>query len=94
MIVLKTDKSTYRRYINPSYGPLPSQYEEGVLFALQQDEKVESLDIRWPYLLKEKGKRAAQLIKRYAIEKFKSDGHLELTLCESGKIIKGRRQCL
>jgi hypothetical protein len=92
LVILKTNKSVYRRYIQSSWGPLPSQNEGGVHFAFR-NEKIISLDVRWPYLLEQKGRKAAMLTKKYQVPSLKYGKHQELTLCESGKVMTGRVRC-
>ena len=92
MVILKTNKNIYRRYIQSNSKPLPSQNEGGTHFAFR-DEKFISLDIRWPYLLKEKGRKALLLTRAYNLPKLKHGKHQEFTLCENGRVLNGRVRC-
>jgi len=92
LVVLKTDKNVYRRYVQSTWGPLASQNEGGVLFAFR-DEKIVSLDVRWPYLVQKPGRKGVQLTKKYSLDSLKNGDHQEFTLCENGQSIVGRKSC-
>lgn len=92
LVVLKTDKNVYRRYVQTTWGPLPSQNEGGVLFAFR-DEKIESLDVRWPFQQEVKGRKGVLLTRKYSIGTLRAGQHNEYTLCESGVIMDGRVRC-
>lgn len=93
LLVLKTDKNVYRRYIQSVYGPLPSQSEAGAQFSLI-NEKIKSFNVRWPFVRNEKGRKAVQLTRKYNLNSFSLKDHSEFTLCENGKILSGRKNCL
>ncbi|TNE95500.1 MAG: VCBS repeat-containing protein [Deltaproteobacteria bacterium] len=92
LVILKTDKNVYRRYVQSTWGPLPSQNEGGILFAFR-DEKIESLDVRWPYQQEVKGRKGVLLTRKYSIGTLRDGQHNEYTLCESGVIMDGRVRC-
>lgn len=85
-VVLKTQKFTSKQYVGLQEGGLPSQNESGVYFGLGENNKLKSVKVKWPILT---GK-GFPMEKTYNLSKLKFSKHIELTLCESGKIIKGR----
>lgn len=95
MIILKikTVKGiVYRRQnVSYSYGSLPPQNEEGVLFGLDEGEELDSVTVRWPYS-KSINQSRAGLERTYKI-KNKFTKTLNITLCEGGQHLIGRRNC-
>jgi hypothetical protein len=81
-----------RQYVSYSYGALPPQNEEGLHFAIAEGEKVISVSVRWPYT-KSINQDSAALEKKYPF-KMKFDGNMNITLCENGEYLIGRRDCL
>jgi|GEM_PF-436119 len=97
LVMLKTKLKTMRRYVQYSYGHLPDQDESGVHFGIGATN-LDSVEVRWPSLvaIKSGGQQTSKLaprLKRYDLSKFQFSGHVEITLCESGKYFKGRGSC-
>lgn len=92
MVILKTNKREMRKWTQSVYGPLPSQNESGVHFGLGNDRALE-LEVRWPILIAQKNGQKKQLIKKYSLKKYRSKKHYELTVCENGKLLPGKRTC-
>lgn len=96
-IILKTKNSQnkvryQKQFVTYSYGALPPQNEEGINFGIPEGEKVEYVKVIWPYSNKVNTKRAS-LEKVYRIKNNFSD-YMNITLCEGGEFLIGRRECL
>ncbi len=95
MIIVKVKTSKgfeYRRQnVSYSYGSLPPQNEEGVHFGFAEGDILESVTVRWPYSESLNQSRAG-LEKTYKI-KVKFKDYLNITLCETGYYLVGRREC-
>lgn len=91
--IIKNGKVKYkRRNIEYSYGGLPPQNELGIHFALQKDEKLEWVKVRWPYATN-LAQDVASLEKTYQLNIPLQD-YNEVTLCENGKVLQGKmRAC-
>ena len=86
---LKTRERTIQQFVQYSFGEAPSQNERGIYFGLGED-KPQSIEVHWPYI----GKGAkAPLTKTYDLSKLRFLHHLDLTLCENGRIFKGTAGC-
>ncbi|MBK26906.1 MAG: hypothetical protein CME70_23085 [Halobacteriovorax sp.] len=85
-LVLKTKNFTSKQFVSLQEGGLPSQNESGVFFGLGKNNRLDTLKVRWPLL----SKKGFPIEKTYYLSKYKFKEHLELTLCESGKIIPGK----
>lgn len=73
-------------------GPQPSQNEEGVFFGLGQNSTLSSLKVIWPYYeVGGEGESGKVLEMSYDLSKLKFERHLDITVCESGSVLKGRR---
>lgn len=95
-IILKVEKEgiiqNRLQNVSYSYGSLPPQNEEGVHFGLDEGEKLDSVVVRWPYS-KEANTSRASMEKKYELRD-NFEGYLNITLCESGNYLIGRRNCL
>lgn len=94
VIKIRNQDITYHRmqHVNYSYGALPPQLEEGIHFGLIEGESIESIIVRWPYS-KSPNASVVNLEKIYPFNvEFK--GYLNITLCEDGNYLIGRRECL
>jgi hypothetical protein len=90
---LSTDKNV--RFINTEYnsGSLPSQNEEGAYFAFNK-EKAKSVTVQWSYAVPDRLGRLMPLQKKYNLSKIRLSGsHLELNLCEDGRILPRKKNC-
>lgn len=95
-IILKVEKDgiiqNRLQNVAYSYGSLPPQNEEGVHFGIDQGEKLDSVIVRWPYSGEANTSRASMERKYELKDNF--EGYLNITLCESGNYLIGRRNCL
>jgi hypothetical protein len=92
-VILATDKA--KRFSNVSYiyGSLPSQNEEGVYFAFNKELPL-NVEVSWSIGVKDNLGRINALVRKYDLRKFDSKGrHLELNLCEDGRIIPRAKNC-
>lgn len=90
---LNTYQHTYFNEANYAQGGYPSQNEEGVYFAFGK-ERAKSLKVRWPYSTKDKLGRARPEVIFYDLSKFNFTGkHLELNVCEDGRLLKRTENC-
>ncbi len=83
MLVLKSKKRTQKRWVEYSSGPFPSQNEEGIVFGIDKDDIPIELMIRWPIL----SKSGRPLVKKYSLDKLKFNSYVQVTACESGRLI-------
>ncbi len=90
LLLLKRTTTVSRQMVQYNYGGLPSQNEEGVLFGLGK-EKAKKLTISWPFEVKDKLGRTSPLVLEYSLEKLKGNGPYEITVCDSGKWIQGKK---
>ncbi len=95
MIIIKVNTpkgiEERRQAVSYSYGSLPPQNEEGLHFGLNEGEQLLSVKVRWPYS-KTLNQHRAGLEKVYKI-KAEIPGFMNITLCESGEYLIGRREC-
>jgi hypothetical protein len=90
---VKTPKgiSNRKQVVSYSYGALPPQNEEGIHFGINEGEQIVSVSVRWPYS-KSLNQSRAGLEKTYPMSiEFKD--FLNITLCEDGNYLVGRRDC-
>jgi enediyne biosynthesis protein E4 len=94
MVILKTNKEFYRRYVEYSYGPMPSQNESFIHFAWNDpEEQIEEIEVRWPIALKDSSGRHVPLSKKYLVKNQLIKSSTTLTLCETGKILEKKASC-
>lgn len=92
-VYLSTNKHKYFRNIEYSYGSLPSQNEEGVYFAYDQEIPLSAI-VRWSIKNKDHLGREVPLLKHYDLRKFNLfKNHQELNLCEDGRILPHKKNC-
>jgi len=85
-VFLRTSNRRVFRNVDYAFGALPSQNEEGLWFTLTSDEAPLWFDVRWPYLVKKKGK-AYPLQKRYRFSlKWLKKKSISLELFDNGKV--------
>lgn len=81
LALFKTNKRMMRQMVQYSYGALPSQNEEGILFNLEKGERAQWIEIHWP--LKGKNNTGGQS-KRYFLKGLKFDQFIKIDLKEDG----------
>lgn len=89
----KDKKIVQRRWVDYSQGGLPSQNESGIHFGIPKDTDIVGLKVRWPYLRKTGFNSGEVIEKLYSLESLPRKNHLEVTVCEDGKILNGRMSC-
>ncbi|RLA65395.1 MAG: hypothetical protein DRQ88_03405 [Epsilonproteobacteria bacterium] len=82
LLVLTTSIGKQIKWVQASFGPTPSQNEEGSSFGIPKGLKLNQVTVKWP----SKNSQA----KVYSLKRYKFKKHLDFTLCESGKILVGR----
>lgn len=90
MVILKTNKSTMRQYVEYNSGSQPSQNEEGIYFGLGK-QRLNQVQVEWPFSNSKDVAKRGPLLKNYSLKNLKFKNHLDLTLCESGKFKIGRK---
>lgn len=78
--------------VSYSYGGLSPQNEEGVLFGLKAGEKLLGAKVIWPYS-KSLNTGRGTMERFYNLKKFHSDSSTNITLCEVGLALKGKKEC-
>jgi len=92
-VILATNKTKRFSSVSYSYGSLPSQNEEGVYFAFNKEVPTE-VSVRWSFGTTDRLNRITPHVKNYDLRKFSGIGkHLELNLCEDGRILPQSRNC-
>lgn len=83
----------YRRQaVSYSYGALPPQNEEGVLFGLNEGDEIINVMVRWPFATK--SSVPTNELETYYKFNLEFDTTMNITLCENGDYLIGRRECL
>lgn len=92
-LTFSTTKNKYFGEANYAYGSLPSQNEEGVYFAFGHETPKE-VEVRWSIGSEDRLGRAAPLVRKYSLQKLSGKGkHLELNLCEDGRVLPRSKNC-
>ena len=92
-IVLHTDKARRFSMIDYASGSLPSQNEEGILFAFNAETPKE-LEVRWSFGSEDKLNRVIPLLKKYSLKSFNLKGkHTEFNICDDGRILPRKKHC-
>lgn len=92
-LTFRTNKASRFGEANYSYGSLPSQNEEGVYFAFGT-ETPKNVEVRWSIGSMDKLGRISPLVKTYDLQKLSGKGkHLELNLCEDGRVLVRTKKC-
>jgi hypothetical protein len=86
-------KIIQRRWNEVSQGGLPSQIEGGILFGVTEDVEIVGVKVRWPIVKQGKFTNGEVLEKLYPIKSYLKNSHEELTLCEDGRILRGKISC-
>lgn len=90
---LTTNENKYRKEVSYSYGPYPSQNEEGVYFAFGK-ERPTKLSVTWPYGKNDKLGRISPVIKTYNLSAYNlKSQYTTFTLCEDGRMLAGKTKC-
>lgn len=97
MVMLYTEvqnkKIVQRRWVEYTQGGLPSQNESGVHFGVPEGVKIVGIKVRWPYIRQRGFSSGEVLEKLYSLKSFPERSHLEVTVCEDGKILNGKMSC-
>lgn len=90
---LLTSKNTYFGEANYAYGSLPSQNEEGVYFAFGE-EVPKQVEVRWSIGNEDRLGRISPKTVKYNLQSHSGKGkHLELNLCEDGRVLPRSKNC-
>ena len=89
----KSKKIVQRRWVEYSQGGLPSQNEGGVHFGVSGGVDIVGAKVKWPYLRKNGFSTGVVLEKLYSLKNISNKEHIEITLCEDGKILNGKMSC-
>ncbi len=89
LVELQTEHFTQKRWAEYISGPQPSQSEYGMHFGLDLKNGLKTVTVTWPIL----EKRQIPLRVEYDIASIIFGDHLEITLCEDGRIIQGKGSC-
>jgi hypothetical protein len=92
-LIVKTNKRNLRRFVYYSHGALPSQNEEGLFFFLKEGEKFQSAEVRWPLVKRDRSGRDFPVFKRYSLVDLAASPTAKITLCDNGKVLKGKKRC-
>ncbi len=97
MVMLYTQtgprKIVQRRWAETSQGGLPSQNEAGVRFGIGEGVEAVGVKVRWPFRKTVSGVSGAAVEKLYPLKGLLVSGHTEVTVCEDGKILRGKILC-
>lgn len=97
MVMLYTEgqnkKIVQRRWVEYTQGGLPSQNESGVHFGVPEGVKIIGVKVRWPYIRQRGFSSGEVLEKLYSLKSFPEQSHIEVTVCEDGKILNGKMSC-
>lgn len=86
-------KIVQRRWVEYSQGGLPSQNESGVHFGVAEGVEVLGVKVRWPYMRRTGAGMGENIEKLYSIKHLTKEKVIEVTLCEDGKVLKGKMSC-
>lgn len=89
----KGKKIVQRRWMEYSQGGLPSQNESGVHFGVPEGVEILGVKVRWPYVRRTGAGMGENIEKLYSIKHLTKDKNIEVTLCEDGKVMKGKQSC-
>ena len=91
-LILKTNQRKMQQFVQYSFGESPSQIEQGAYFGIGKDQ-LQSLDVTWPFLQKKKEEKQSLLTKTYDLSQLRFLRHLNITLCEDGRLLRGIKRC-
>jgi hypothetical protein len=90
---VKDRKFIQRRWVEYTQGGLPSQNEEGILFGVDVGMNPVGIKVRWPILKKSGFGPGDVLEKLYPLSDLMTKNHVEVTVCEDGRIMAGKMSC-
>lgn len=97
MVMLYTmkekEKFIQSRWVEYSQGGLPSQNESGVHFGVHSSHNILGVKVRWPIRRSKNDRLSEPLEKLYSLKEFLSGSLTEVTLCENGKVLRGKTSC-
>lgn len=97
MVMLYTSKGEEKviqsRWVEYSQGGLPSQNESGVHFGVDKSHSILGVKVRWPIRKSKTDRLSDPLEKLYSLKEFITGSDTEITLCENGKVLKGKASC-
>lgn len=97
MVMLYTQsgekKIVQRRWVEMNQGGLASQNESGTTFGISPGIEAVGIKVRWPYSQKTGLGSGTPIEKLYSLKSFPEREHLEVTLCEDGKLLPGKTSC-
>lgn len=92
-LIFSTNKTKRMGAANYAYGSLPSQNEEGVYFAFDH-ETPKDVEVHWSVGTIDRIGRINPLVKKYNLQKLAGKGrHIELNLCEDGRVLPRLKNC-
>jgi hypothetical protein len=89
----KNKKIVQRRWVEYTQGGLPSQNESGIHFGISEGVEVVGVKVRWPYVNKTGFGQGHVIEKLYTLKGYQEKNHIEITVCEDGKILSGKMSC-
>jgi hypothetical protein len=87
------NKILQKRWVEYYQGGLPSQNESGIIFGVSENFNAIGVKVNWPYSIKKGSSKLDTLEKLYSLRGFINKDYVELTLCETGQIIPGKKSC-
>lgn len=89
----RSKKIVQRRWSETTQGGLPSQNESGVHFGIGEGVEIVGLKVRWP-LVKKTGFGAGEVLEKlYSLKDYTDKNFNEITVCEDGKVLRGKASC-
>jgi hypothetical protein len=87
-------KVVQRRWVEYTQGGLASQNESGITFGLGPDWEAVGLKVKWPFVNRTGRNSGVTIEKLYTLKDLPFKDHLNVTVCEDGKVLVGRVSCL
>lgn len=89
----KNKKVVQRQWNEFTQGGLSSQNESGLFFGVPIGFEAVGVKVRWPYVWKNGFSSGEVMEKLYSLKDFPGKDHLEITVCEDGKVLTGKISC-
>jgi hypothetical protein len=86
-------KVVQRRWVEYTQGGLASQNESGITFGLNADWEAVGLKVKWPFVNRTGRSSGVTIEKLYTLKDLPMKDHLDVTLCEDGKVLVGKVSC-